>query len=357
MRNSFLISGIQQIGVGTEDFRKSWNWYIEMFGIDIRILEDDTVAERMLPYTGGVPQKRHACIAVNLQGGGGFEIWQYSQRKPSPCPFVISPGDLGIFAAKLKCRDVAAFYKTFSEKWQDCTPPETLPDGTPCFYLKDLYGNCFQIAEDKDVFIDEGKLTGGMAGAVIGVTNMEKSIKFYSEVLGYEQVVSDTTDAFSKYDLLPGSKENYRRVILRAPKRRGAFAELFGESTMELIQALDRVPRKIYQDRFWGDPGFIQVCFDVSNMAQLGRFCADKGHPFTVDSCPCGERFDMGDASGHFTYIEDPDGTLIEFVETHKVPIMKKLGWFIDMSKRNPEKALPKFLFRMMGLVSREKLK
>ena len=99
--NSFLISGIQQIGVGTVDFRKSWNWYIEMFGIDVRILEDDTVAERMLPYTGGMPHKRHACIAVNLQGGGGFEIWQYSERKPSPCPFTIAVGDLGVFAAKL----------------------------------------------------------------------------------------------------------------------------------------------------------------------------------------------------------------------------------------------------------------
>ena len=64
---SYMISGIQQIGVGTIDFRKSWNWYIEMFGIDVKILEDDTVAERMLPYTGGVPQQRHACIAVNIQ--------------------------------------------------------------------------------------------------------------------------------------------------------------------------------------------------------------------------------------------------------------------------------------------------
>ena len=83
--NKFNISGIQQIGIGTMDFRKSWNWYIDMFGIDVRILEDDTVAERMLPYTGGSPQKRHACIAVNLQGGGGFEIWQYSEREPSVC--------------------------------------------------------------------------------------------------------------------------------------------------------------------------------------------------------------------------------------------------------------------------------
>ena len=353
---SFNIAGIQQIGVGTENFRKSWDWYIDMFGIDVKILEDDTVAERMLPYTGGKPQQRHACIAVNLQGGGGFEIWQFSKRKPEPCPFTIAVGDLGIFAAKLNCLDVEAFYKEISAKWSDCSKPETLPDGTPCFYVKDLYGNCFQIVENKRVFIKENKLTGGMAGAVIGVTDMETSIRFYSEVLGYSIIKCDATGRFSEHDIMPAADKLCRRVILAAPQRKGAFAELFGDSTIELVQALEHTPRKIYEGRFWGDPGFIQVCFDVSGMRELGRFCAEKGHPFTVDSCPGDERFDMGDASGHFTYIEDPDGTLIEFVEAHKIPVAKKLGWFIDMNKRDPEKSLPKFLFRMMGLVSRQKI-
>ena len=95
----FNIGGIQQVGVGCENFYESWQWYIDHFGANIRILEDDTVAERMLPYTGGQAQKRHACIAVNLQGGSGFEIWQYSQRKPCPASFDISAGDTGIFAA------------------------------------------------------------------------------------------------------------------------------------------------------------------------------------------------------------------------------------------------------------------
>lgn len=355
MNNDFLISGIQQIGIGTKDFKASWSWYIEMFGADIRILEDDTVAERMLPYTGGKPQKRHACIAMNLQGGGGFEIWQYSLRKPEDCPFEIEVGDLGVFAAKLKCRDVKAFHREISAKWEAVSEPELLPDGTPCFYVKDLYGNLFQIVERKDIYINQGKLTGGMAGAVIGVTDMEASMKFYSDVLGYDIIKSDTLGSFSASELVPGACRECRRVILAAPKRKGALAELLGDSEIELVQALDYSPRKIYEGRYWGDPGFIQVCFDVTGMRALGAFCAEKGHPFTVDSCPAGEVFDMGDASGHFTYIEDPDGTLIEFVETHKIPVVKKLGWFIDMKKRDPEKSLPKFLFRMMGLVSRQK--
>ena len=355
--NDFNISGIQQIGIGTVNFRKSWNWYIEMFGTDVRILEDDTVAERMLPYTGGKPHKRHACIAVNLQGGGGFEIWQYSERKPEPCPFEVSAGDLGVFAAKLNCRDVRKFHEEISAKWKECTEPETLPDGTPCFYVKDLYGNLFQMVENKDVFIEQNRLTGGMAGAVIGVTDMDKAVRFYKEVLGYSIQKCDAAGPFSRYDIIPDMSRNCRRVILAAPKRSGAFSELFGPSSIELVQALERTPRKIYEGRYWGDPGFIQVCFDVTGMDAMKKFCAEKGHPFTVDSCPDGEIFDMGDASGRFAYIEDPDGTLVELVEVGNVPIVKKLGVGIDMAKRDPKKPLPKFLFRLMGLAMREKIK
>lgn len=37
-----------------------------------------------------------------------------------------------------------------------------------------------------------------MAGVVIGVTDMEASMKFYKEVLGYEIVVSDCVGRFRK---------------------------------------------------------------------------------------------------------------------------------------------------------------
>ncbi len=352
---TFFFTGIQQVGVGTVNLRKSWDWHIDMFGADLKILEDNTVAERMFPYTGNKPQRRHACITMNIQGGAGWEIWQYAERKPVECPFEISVGDLGILAAKIKSKNVVAFRNELSKKWKDCSEIETLPDGTPCFYVKDLYGNWFQVVERKDVFINQNKLCGGIVGAVIGVSDMDKSIEFYGKLLGYNIILSDTTGPYSTQGFLLNADKKCRRVILGAPKRHGAFSALLGDSTIELVQNLEIKPRKIYEGRFWGDPGFIQICFDVVGMRALGKFCEKMGHPFTVDSCPGGERFDMGDAAGHFTYIEDPDGTLIEFVETHRIPIVKKLGWFIDLGKRNPKKPLPKFLYRLMALVSKEK--
>ena len=353
----YFISGIQQIGVGTVDFRKSWDWFIDKFGIDIRILEDDTVAERMLRYTGGKPQKRHACIALSLQGGGGFEIWQYSQRTPQPCAFEPAVGDLGIFAAKVKCSDIDAFHKEISAKWQDVGPVHMTPDWHKSFIVKDLYGNCFQMVDDRSIYIRQGRLNGGIVGAVIGVSDMDKSIGFYGDILGYDKVISDTIGSFEGWEMLPEAGQRFRRVLLGCSEpRKGAYSELFGESTVELVQALDRSGRKIFEGRYWGDPGFIQLCMDVTGMKAFGRHCAEKGFPFTVDSCPGEEHFDMGDASGHFTYVEDPDGTLIEFVETERIPVAKKLGWYIDMKKRNPEKVLPKFLFKLIGIVSREKV-
>ena len=349
--NDYLISGIQQMGVGVEDFAKAWKWYIKMFQMDVRILEDDTVAERMLPYTGGKAQKRHACIAVNLQGGGGFEIWQYSERKPMPKTFEVAVGDLGIFATKLKSPDVVVYRTQLKARYDRVGPLSILPDGTQCFIVTDPWGNYFQVVEDKSIFIPQNTMSGGVVGGMIGCTDVEKSIPLYRDLLGYSRVVYDKSGVFDDLGAMLCGEQNYRRVLLATEKpREGAFAPLYGNSTIELVQALDRQPRKIYEGRYWGDPGFIQICFDVTHMRELEKRCNELGYPFTVDSCKDEGHFDMGEASGHFTYIEDPDGTLIEFVEAHKLTIIKHPHIAINMLTRNRKKPFPKFFFRLMGL-------
>ncbi len=119
------------------------------------------------------------------------------------------------------------------------------------------------------------------------------------------------------------------------------FNPLLGKNQIELIQPLEKKGRKIFADRFWGDLGFIHLCFDVRNMEGLKEKADKLGFGFTVDSA---NSFDMGKAAGRFSYIEDPDGALIEFVETHKLPIVEKWGWFIDLTKRKEGKSLPSWL-------------
>ena len=98
--------------------------------------------------------------------------------------------------------------------------------------------------------------------------------------------------------------------------------------------------------RFWGDLGFIHLCFDVQDMDGLRKKAEAGNHPFTVDSA---NSFDMGEAAGHFSYIEDPDGTLIEFVETHKLPILKKINWYLNLRSRKADKPLPNWMLKTLA--------
>lgn len=354
MEDNYIIAGIQQVGIGVENLYEAWKYYIELFNMDIRILEDDKVAELMLPYTGGKPQRRHALIAINMQGGGGFEVWQYAERKPKPLDLELNMGDLGVLACKIKSRDVARTFKEFSKnpKARILGGLQKNIDGYQTFYVKDPYENLFQIIQDDYIFKDERRSTGGAVGVTIGVTDIDKAMTVYDDILGYDKIIADETGLFSDFEGLPsGSQQFRRRLLTHSQPRKGSLSELFGFSYIELVQALERTPKRLYEGRFWGDPGFIQVCFDIRNMDALRKKCAELGHPFTVDTTQNikeGNSFDMGDAAGQFAYIEDPDGTLIEFVETHKIPVAKKLGLSLNLKKRDPEKPLPRWMLGML---------
>ncbi|ERJ11367.1 VOC family protein [Haloplasma contractile] len=351
-----IISGIQQMGIGVPNINEAFNWYRKNLGFDIPVIDDEGVAELMLRYTGGEPQNRHAIIAINMQGGGGLEFWQYTSRSPQSASFEIQAGDLGIFITKLKCKDVPSAYDQFKKSSVNVIGNITEdPKGNTTFFLKDPYDNIFQIVESTDVYSKTKVPTGGVVGAIIGVTDMEKAINFYKEVLGYDEIIYDEQGMFEDFKLLPGGYNEFRRILITHSKPRiGAFSKIFGRSEIELIQILEGPQRKIYEDRYWGDLGFIQICFDIHDMGDLKKHCSKSGHPFTVDSNPKvyesdSETFNMGDASGHFTYTEDPDGTLIEFVETYKIPIIKKIGFFLNMKKRKPEKPLPNWLIKALA--------
>ena len=346
----FVISGIQQVGIGVPDVQEAWKWYRQHFGMDIRIFEESAIAELMLPYTGGQPQKRHAILALNLKGGGGFEIWQYKERKPLPPKMGIELGDLGIFAAKIKSEDVRKTHQSFKDKGLEVTRMGQDPAGNPNFFVRDIYNNLFEIIQGHVWFRKEKKLTGAAAGAVIGVTDIEKAREVYSGILRYDKVVYDESGKFNDFSDLPGGGADFRRVALTHSRPwEGGFSRIFGSSSIELVQVIGKTPKKIYEDRFWGDLGFIHLCYDITGMDRLKEICTSKGYPFTVDSYEKHETgFDMGEAAGHFSYIEDHDGTLIEFVETHKIPIIKKLGWYINLKGRDPRKPLPNWILKSL---------
>lgn len=323
---SFLVNGIQQIGIGVSDANSVFNWYRKEMGFDILVFDDEAEASLMTQYTNDTVMNRRALLAMNMKGGGGLEIWQFKNRKPisQVSPFAL--GDLGINAMKL--RNAAS---------------NEMPS-----FVQDPWGNWIQLVTDSYEFCKTNTHKGGVMGAIIGVSDILKSVAFYKNLLGFDVVKFEEEGVFKDFKSISGGDAIFKRVILRrSDVNIGGFGKLLGPMELELVQVMNRVSKKIYENRIWGDLGYIHLCFDVSGMDAIKSRATQLQHDFTVDSA---DSFDMGEAAGRFAYVEDPDGTLIELVETHKVPVLKKLGLYISLKNRNPKKPLPNWMVKAMKI-------
>lgn len=340
-----MINGIQQMGIGTTDVHASWKWYRRNFGFDVPVFDEAAEAPLMTKYTGGEVHARHAILAMNLNGGGGMEIWQFtSRRSADQHPFSLLQN--GLLVTKIKCRDAnlgreSVQKNATSEVCKD-------PNGKPCFSVIDPFGNPFIASETDHWYQKKHSLFGGIEGIMVGVSNMDRSLEFYREVLEIDKVVYDKEGVFEDLAGLQDGDKKFRRVRIEPSNRNtGAFSEVFGAFHIELIQPLEEDSTKHNLDgRFWGDQGFIHLCFDVNQMDGIKKRAEAKNSPFTVDS---GDTFSMGEAAGRFAYLEDPDGSLIELVETDKITVSKKLNWFLTLSQKRKKKPLPRWLFSVMA--------
>lgn len=345
---SFL-SAILWMGLGVPDADEAFAWSRRVFGTDIRVFEESGEASLMAGYTGGQVRSRRAIMAANLQGGGGLEIWQFVGRAPRAPAFTVRLGDLGITCPRIKCRDVARARDHAARLGVPVGPISRSPAEERSFFLSDPAGLRWQVVETGEGWFSQGRhATGGVAGCMIGVSDIERSLPFYRDLLGYRGLLLDDRGIFPDWAGLPGGAERFRRVLLALDgDRPGPFGRLLGPSRIELVQALERKPRRIFADRFWGDLGFIHVCFDVHGMDGLAVACRTAGFPFTVDSASA---FPMGTAAGRFAYLEDPDGTLVELVETRRMAIAPGLGLHLDLSRRAGRRPLPDALLRLLAL-------
>jgi catechol 2,3-dioxygenase-like lactoylglutathione lyase family enzyme len=342
-----VISGIQQVGIGVSNADEAFKWYKYIFGFDIQVFADAAEAKLMTKYTGGLPHKRYAILALNLQGGGGLEIWQYKSRTPQLAKNAFVWGRPGIMALSIRCKNVVAFFEEIKAKnVRVINEPVLNPNGKLHFYLYDPYQNIFEVIEDDYWFTTDGGLTGGVYGVTVAVSDMSKAVKFYKDVLGMQEAYNQPNAPIEDWNGLADANNQYHRAILKSKPgaQPGAFGRLMGSYQIELVQATPAVGGHIFDDRFWGDLGYIHLCFDIKGYDAHAKICNASGYPLTIDS---GD-FNMGDAAGRFSYNEDPNGTLLEYVETYKVPILKKIGWYLNLRHRDAGKHLPNWMVKAL---------
>ena len=324
----------------------SLKFYRKFFSMNIPFFDAVAEAPLMDIYTRNKTITKRASMIFNLQGGAAMEVIRPTSFEPIKANFEILPGDLGIFATQIGTGDVQAMHAFCKEN----SPPflselSQRPDGSPTFFIKDIDGNQFQYVHSSHKYVDHGFLSNGANSCSIGVRSIEKARELYSDLLGYDKVIYDSTDT-ADYRSAWKDFGTVRRVLLKqtAPPG-GGFAKVLGDNFIELVESTDREPKAIFADRIWGDTGFVHLGFDAKGMKALGEDLKQKGFGFTCDS---ESALDMGTTKVHCTYIEDPDQTWLELIEVFKVPIIEKWGIFLNVEKRDPLKPLPDFMLKAM---------
>lgn len=337
-----IIYGIQQVGIGVHDAEEAFRWYGQVLKADLLVFDDCKVATHMARYMGGEPHQKRALLAMQANGGSGYEIWQYEDRTPTGPPQPIQLGDLGINYISIKTHDLAGARSRMEQAEVSFRTDLAKVLGKDGLMIQDPYGNLIEIKATNDWFSKSDGPLGGICGVAIGVTDIDRSLRLYADILGYKELVEDVVIG------QPGEAHYLRKVQLRMPKvPQGGFSQWLGSSELTLLQCLERQPVKIFDNRYWGDLGYIHVCFDTKHIGTLMEECEAKGYPFQVKS---EETFEMGDTNGRWGYLEDDDGTLIEFVEAHRVPLLKSLNLSIDLQKRDPHRPLPRWLIKALRL-------
>ncbi len=345
----YTIQGIQHLGVGVPEHAPAWKWYRKHFGLDIPFFNAVAPAPLMDIYTKNETITKRAAMVMNLQGGCAMEIVCPTSFQATDADKEFQLGDFGIFIGLVKAKDVSKAFEQFKKDGADLLSEMVkTPNGWDTFYVRDIQGLVFQVIPTTHSYAKGNHITNGIAGCSVGVSSIEASMKLYSDILGYDKVVYDKSDTFSDWSGIRGGNGRYRRVLLtQSNPSGGGFSKLSGESYIELVQDLsDRAPNKIYEDRLWGDIGFVHLGFDVRGMKDLGEKLDAAGFGFTCDTKNV---LSMGDSTKvHCTYIEDPDGTLIELIEVYKIPIIEKWGINLNVEKRAPSQPLPDLMLKAL---------
>jgi catechol 2,3-dioxygenase-like lactoylglutathione lyase family enzyme len=142
----------------------------------------------------------------------------------------------------------------------------------------------------------------GVHHTCITVSNLERSITFYRDLLGLELVMTEESERSGddRSKALGVAKAKVRLAILRAC-----------DAQVELIEYVTASGRPY--DRSNNDVGAMHIAFQVEDIDTMYRQLVERGVRFTSPpvTIPAGPM-----AGWRWTYLFDPDGVSLEIIQT-----------------------------------------
>lgn len=143
----------------------------------------------------------------------------------------------------------------------------------------------------------------------IGVSDMDRSLKFYGELLGFTEVIFDYTGSLPGMEGVTGKPETKARVVMLRNQNKGPV----GLGMIKLVYLLP--PDKaepIPDSEIWGETGIAEIALNTRNSAaKFGELVLKGAKPLLTPSIP--DVFPPYDNNVvAVSYIADPDGGKIE---------------------------------------------
>lgn len=299
------ILGLDHVGVGVRDMQRMRSFYAETFGFD-RVLAE--MPEEDHPAIHGLLRAAQAVHSAMLLANerGGPTLALFHAIDPVPRPIRTDPryGDIGVAKLTFAVPDLAAFCRQKGALVRLCSSPKSAAvkgsDERVFVYGRDPEGNLLEIVSAPG---DAPETRPVLQSAGIAVTDLERSLAFYRDVLGFDRTVLAPHASFSGLvDEATGETGNTVRSCLLAKSR--------GTGMIELIEAIKPRGRSIPFGTQWGDFGYLQVCLYATGRKTLAAQMETAG----VDVLLPLQDIDDPENPAMFMYLRDPDGIPIEVV-------------------------------------------
>lgn len=142
----------------------------------------------------------------------------------------------------------------------------------------------------------------------VGVSDMAASLAFYAQ-LGFVDVAFDYTGDLPGMAPLTG----HARTRARVAYLRSSNPTVLGRSGIKLVQILDRPQPPLPAGFAYGEPGICEVCIHVQSYEEFHERLVAAGHRVLMD--PNDQILEPYDTHCGLSYVEDPDGAKLEFIE------------------------------------------
>ncbi|MBW1999147.1 MAG: VOC family protein [Deltaproteobacteria bacterium] len=299
-------SGVHHVGMGVRDYERMTSFYGETLAFK-KVFAEFPEEEQEMNEVFRMPHVKFKGIMFQQKAGGVvLELIRMTNPVPKPIRRETRYGDIGVAKITISVSDVETFYSEMRERINFCAVPKstTVPGGADYHFLyaKDPEGNFIEFVSSPKTEMQNG--FGGTLWIGVSVSDLDRSMSFYQQYLGFDSVVLSPHDSFSGLvdEISHGDRTEVRSCLLSNSK---------GGEKLELFEVQNPRGRSIPFSSYWGDFGYLEVALLCSDIHEMGKYFEEKGIEFVARPTLA---LDEPDFEGWYLYLRDPDGILVEVI-------------------------------------------